>query len=168
MEKQQLSSKNLILTYGLLLGVLTILISVIKYMTGNHLERTAIDSIIGIILMIALIVIPIRIYKKQNNEKLSLSESIKIGLGISAVYAVIYVLYMFVFANYIEPGFVGELMDIEMQKLEDQNMSSEQLDQAMGMMEGFMMPIMYVSILIMSLIIGLIISLITGLVLKKE
>lgn len=168
MEKQQHSQKNLIFTYGILLGVLTILISVIKYMTGNHLERTFIETIIGIILMIVLIVIPIRIFKKQNNDKLSLSESIKIGLGVSAVYAVLYVVYMFVFANYLEPNFVSDLMEIETQKLEDQNLTSEQIDQAVGMMEGFMMPIMYVSILIMSLIIGLIIALITGLALKKE
>lgn len=168
MEKQQHSQKNLIFTYGILLGVLTILISVIKHMTGNHLERTFIETIIGIVLMIVLIVIPIRIFKKQNNDKLSLSESIKIGLGVSAVHAVLYVVYMFVFANYLEPNFVSDLMEIETQKLEDQNLTSEQIDQAVGMMEGFMMPIMYVSILIMSLIIGLIISLITGLALKKE
>ena len=165
--EQQHSQKNLIFTYGILLGVLTILISVIKYMTGNHLERTFIDSVIGIVLMIALIVIPIRIFKKQNNTKLTLSESIKIGLGISAVYAVLYVFYMFIFANYIEPNFVSDLMEIEVQKLEDQNLPSEQLNQAIETMDGFMMPIMYVSILIMSLIIGLIISLISGLALKK-
>ena len=170
METQKQSIKNLILTYGFILALLSILISVLKYIMGKHLENGAVDSIIGFILIIALIVYPIVQFKKQNNGFITLSQSLKIGLGVAAVAAIISVIYFVIFANYIEPNFVNDVLSAETsrQMKANPNMSRADLEKGMEMGKGFVLPMLYGGIIVMNLFLGFIISLITGLVIKKE
>lgn len=170
METQKQSIKNLILTYGFILALLSILISVVKYIMGKHLENGAVDSIIGFILIIALIVYPIVQFKKQNNGFITLSQSLKIGLGVAAVAAIISVIYFVIFANYIEPNFVNDVLSAETsrQMKANPNMSRADLEKGMEMGKGFVLPMLYGGIIVMNLFLGFIISLITGLVIKKE
>ena len=170
METQKQSIKSLILTYGAILAVTTILISVVKYAMGKHLERSAWDSILGIALMIALIVYPIMQLKKENNSLLSISQSLNIGLGVAAISGVISVLYFFAFANYIEPDFAKDIMDAQISEAikENPNLSSEDLEKGKEVGIKFVMPMMYGGIVVMNLILGFIISLIAGLAMKKE
>ena len=167
----QKTSKNLIITYGLLLGTVSILISVIKYVfSSNILDKSIIESVTGILITIALVVIPITIFKKENNSQLTLSQSLKIGMGVSAIAGVIGALYFFVFANYIQPDIIDKLMDMQIKEAMKTNpsMSAEQMQQGMGMAKKFIMPMFYTMVIITSLFFGFLTSLITGLALRKE
>ncbi|MCB0443143.1 MAG: DUF4199 domain-containing protein [Flavobacterium sp.] len=170
MENQNHSIKSLILLYGTILAVVSILISVVKYTMGNHLERNVWESILGIALMIALTVYPIMLFKKGNNGLLNLSQSIKIGLGIAAVAGIISIVYFFVFANYIEPEFAKQVMDAQMSEAVKQNpnISSADLEKGREMGQKFVMPMLYGGIIVVNLFLGFIISLIAGLAMKKE
>jgi low temperature requirement protein LtrA len=170
MENQKQSIKNLILLYGTILAVVTILISVVKYAMGNHLERNVWESILGIALMIALIIYPIMLFKKGNEGLLNVSQSIKLGLGIAAVAGIISILYFFVFANYIEPNFAKDVMDVQMSEAMKQNpnMSSADLEKGKEMGQKFVMPMLYGGIIVVNLFLGFIIALIGGLAMKKE
>lgn len=170
MENQKQSIKNLILLYGIILAVITILISVVKYAMGNHLERNVWESVFGIALMIALTVYPIMLFKKGNNGFLNLSQSIKIGLGVAAVSGIISILYFFVFANFIEPEFAKQVMDAQMTEAIKQNpeISSADLEKGREMGQKFVMPMLYGGIIVVNLFLGFIISLIAGLAMKKE
>jgi hypothetical protein len=168
---EQKTSKNLIITYGLLLGTVSILISVIKYVfSSNILDKSIIESVTGILITIALVVIPITIFKKENNSQLTLSQSLKIGMGVSAIAGVIGALYFFVFANYIQPDIIDKLMDMQIKEAMKTNpsMSAEQMQQGMGMAKKFIMPMFYTMVIITSLFFGFLTSLITGLALRKE
>ena len=168
---EQKTSKNLIITYGLLLGTVSILISVIKYVFSiNILDKSIIESVTGILITIALVVIPITIFKKENNSQLTLSQSLKIGMGVSAIAGVIGALYFFVFANYIQPDIIDKLMDMQIKEAMKTNpsMSAEQMQQGMGMAKKFIMPMFYTMVIITSLFFGFLTSLITGLALRKE
>ncbi|NBL64899.1 DUF4199 family protein [Flavobacterium sp. NST-5] len=169
MEKQ--SMKSLILNYGIMLGVISIMISVIGYITSdNYFEQNSIVQIIGTLLLIVFIVIPIRIFKKNNNGFLELGQAIKISLGVSAISAILSAVYIWVFSNYIEPDFLNML--IEYQKAEaikaNPTMSAEQLNQGIEAARNFMMPMTYVMIIAVTLFVGFLTGLITGLVLKKS
>jgi heme/copper-type cytochrome/quinol oxidase subunit 4 len=170
MENQKQSIKSLILLYGIILAVITILISVVKYAMGNHLERNVWESVFGIALMIALTVYPIMLFKKGNNGFLNLSQSIKIGLGVAAVSGIISILYFFVFANFIEPEFAKQVMDAQMTEAIKQNpeISSADLEKGREMGQKFVMPMLYGGIIVVNLFLGFIISLIAGLAMKKE
>lgn len=170
MENQKQSIKSLILLYGIILAVITILISVVKYAMGNHLERNVWESVFGIALMIALTVYPIMLFKKGNNGFLNLSQSIKIGLGVAAVSGIISILYFFVFANFIEPEFAKQVMDAQMTEAIKQNpeISSADLEKGREIGQKFVMPMLYGGIIVVNLFLGFIISLIAGLAMKKE
>ena len=135
MENQKQSIKSIILLYGIILAIVTVFISVVKYAMGNHLERNAWESVLGIALMIALTVYPIRLFKKENNGLLSLSQSIKIGLGVAAVSGIISILYFFLFANIIEPDFAKDVMDMQMSEAikQNPNLSSADLEKGREM-----------------------------------
>ena len=166
MEKKSL--KSLILSYGLILGLLLIAVSVSKYFLIGYLEKSIFESILGFIIIIIFIYLPINFYKKQNDGYLKLSEAIKIGLGVSLIGALIAVLYIYLFSSFIEPDFKDEIMRNEIEKMKKGSTPIESIKQAAEMMKNYMMPMMYFGIIIMNLILGLIISLITGLALKKE
>jgi hypothetical protein len=170
MENQKQSIKSIILLYGIILAIVTVFISVVKYAMGNHLERNAWESVLGIALMIALTVYPIRLFKKENNGLLSLSQSIKIGLGVAAVSGIISILYFFLFANIIEPDFAKDVMDMQMSEAikQNPNLSSADLEKGREMGQKFVMPMLYGGIIVVNLFLGFIISLIAGLVMKKE
>ena len=106
METQKQSIKNLIFTYGSILALLSILVAVVKYVMGRHLENSAVDSILGLVLLIALVVYPILQFKKQNNGRISLSESLKIGMGVAAVAAVLSVIYFINLKKYMKKNFL--------------------------------------------------------------
>ncbi|GGD29632.1 DUF4199 domain-containing protein [Flavobacterium orientale] len=170
METQKQSIKNLIFTYGSILALLSILVAVVKYVMGRHLENSAVDSILGLVLLIALVVYPILQFKKQNNGRISLSESLKIGMGVAAVAAVLSVIYFIIFANYIEPNFVDDVLNAEISKQIKANpsMSSEDLAKGMEMGRSFVLPMLYGGIIVVNLFLGFITSLITGLAIKKD
>lgn len=160
--------KNLILTYGFLLGIGTIIVSVLKYTFGNYLEKTIIESVIGILLIIILIVYPIRIFKNSNNGYLKLSHALKIGLGVSLIAAILSAIYIYVFANFIETEFVNNLLAIEIDKLKDRGLNGSDAKKSIEMMQKFMMPMMITGVIIMNLFLGFLVSLFTGLILRKE
>lgn len=168
MEKQ--SSKSLIVTYGILLGTLSVLISVIKYVfSSNFLEKNVFESVIGFLLIIILIVIPIKIFR-NSNVILKVSDAIKIGLGVTLIAGLISVVYFYVLANFIQPNLSELIMNTEMEKAlkENPNMSSSDMAKGMEMGKKFVMPMLYMGIIIVNLFIGLLVSSISGLILKKE
>jgi len=167
MEKSTI--KNIILTYGAGLGIVSILISVFNYtFSKNYLEKSAYEQIIGFILIVVFIVLGVMSFKKSNNSYLSLTQSFKIGLGISLISALITILYIYIFSNFIEVDFKEQLICAEIKKMNQANTPKESMNMAIEMMKNYMFPMMYFSIIIIYLIFGLLVSLFTGLVLKKE
>ena len=169
MEKT--TTKSLIITYGTLLGILSVLSAVLKYViSGNVAEKSVVETIIGIILTIVLIVVPINIHKKNNNGFLTLSDSFKIGLGVSAIAGVIGVIYFVIFANYIQPDFAENLFNSEVKKSMESNpnISAADIQKGTEMAKSFMMPMFYTMIIVANLFFGFLISLIAGLILRKQ
>lgn len=171
METKQASVKSVAVNYGALLGVVSILLSVIAYVMNVHLERPTWLSVLSIGVMILFIVYGLKAFKKDNDGFLSLGEAIKVGLAIALVSGIIGVLYQYVFVSFIEPDYVEQMVEItELNMIEDNpNMPQEQRDMAINMTRKFMSPGIMVAIgIIVSLFLGFIISLIGGLVMKEN
>ena len=56
MDTQKTSVKKIALNYGLILGLSSVLISVVVYVMGQHLERPLWASLLGLVIMAAVIV----------------------------------------------------------------------------------------------------------------
>ncbi|MAL61207.1 MAG: DUF4199 domain-containing protein [Flavobacteriaceae bacterium] len=171
MDNQKASLKKIALNYGLLLGLASIALSVVTYVMGVHLERPWWASVIGIIIMAALIVYGLKAFKQDNEGFLSLGEAIKVGLAISVIAGILGAVYNYVFVTVIEPDFVAQMMEITREQMIEQNptMTEEQMEMGLSITEKFMSPgIMSAMAIIFTLFLGFIISLISGLIMKQN
>lgn len=170
MENQKSSSKQIMVNYGLLLGFLSILIAVANFAVGDVYKPHWIISVVGILISAVVIVLGIKKFKDGNNGLLKLGEALKLGLGIALISGLVYVAYLFIFTNYIEPEFYTRMAQVQEQTLIEKypNMSDEQLEGALEMTKKFSSPMMTSAItMIFSLFFGFIVALIGGLVMKK-
>jgi len=170
MESQKLSPGKFALNYGLILGLLMIVIAVITYVTGMALELKQWPQWIYYIVFPVTIFYVISKYKKSNGNILSLGEAIKIGLVIGLISALVYAVYGLIFNYLIDPEFMSQIMEATRDKLlENPNLSEDIVDKQLEMMEKFMNPVVGTAIWIaLSALFGLIYSLIGGLIMKKE
>jgi Co/Zn/Cd efflux system component len=171
MENKPNQSKNIMLTYGLYLGVASILISVVYYVLGMAYENDWKKSVISIAVSGLILFLGIKKFKESNEGFLTVGQAIKTGLGISLVAGIISVIYTIIFMMFIEPEFVNNLVEVTRQKTYEDNpeLTEEQVDGAMEIVKKMSSPgMMSAFILLASLFFGFVISLISGLILKKE
>ncbi len=170
MEVEKSSSrKNIMINYGLLLGFFTILISVINYAFGNAYEPHWSINVINIIAMIAAMVLGIREYKKQNGSFLTLGQGLKTGVGIALISAIISAIYIYIFAKFIEPDFVENIIEIQRQKfLENPNMPEDMIETIGENTRKYFYAYTIGTILIFSVFIGFVVSLIASLAMQKK
>ncbi|TVZ59304.1 uncharacterized protein DUF4199 [Flavobacteriaceae bacterium MAR_2010_105] len=170
METQKPTVGKFAMNYGIILGVIMILISVIMYVTGMSLDGVQWPQYLYYIIFPVVIFYAIGQFKKQNANVLSLGEAIKTGIAIAAISAIVYIIYGLIFNYIIDPEFMVQMKDVVRDKmLEAPNATQEMVDQQMKVVEMFMSPAIGSAFWIgASMLFGLIYSLIAGLVMKKE
>jgi hypothetical protein len=171
MKDQEMSPKQIMLNYGLILGFASILINVVLYAAGKTYDQHWSVGVVSIIITVAVIILGIKKIKELNNGFLSLSEALKTGLGIALISGLIAVVYTLIFTNFIEPEFFARMLEVQQQKMLEAypNFTDEQLEASMAMAKKMSGPVMTSAIAIIgSLFIGFIISLIGGLIMKKS
>lgn len=171
MENVKASAKKIMVNYGILLGIITVLFNVILYVTNNHLQPHWSLSILGFFLSIVLIYMGIKAFKKENDGYLKLGEALKIGLGIALITAVIGVIYTYLLMNVIEPTYMDQVLELQQEAMLERNpdMPQEQMDMAIEMSQKFSGSGVVMAVqLIAGLFFGFIISLVCGLILKKD
>lgn len=163
------SSKNVMLNYGLILGVVSILISVISYALGMHLERDWKFGVLGFVAMIVILSMAIKKFKTDNNNLLSFGQAVKVGMGVAIVSSVIVIIYNQIFINFIEPEMMNQLLEVEKAKWVEANMTSEQMEAAEDMFNLFSGAAISSAIAIVaSAFFGFIISAIAGAIMKRS
>ena len=177
MENQTTTPKQIMLNYGLVLGFIGILISVILFATGNHYNMTLVifAGIFSIILFIVFMVLGIKKIKNLNNGLLRLSEAIKTGLGIALISGLLSIAYNFAFNTFLEPEYEKNMITVSEEwtvntfnlpeeaayKLHDDNLEkidNFEVNPLGNALKGISA----------SLIIGLIVAAIAGLIMRKS
>ena len=125
--ENQVSSKSIILNNGLYLGIISVISHLALYATGSLLELNWINSIVGAVAMIVLIVMGINAYKQNSNGFISWGQGVKIGMGITMISALITVVYILLFMNFIEPDFQQQALEFQRQAWVDAGLSEEQI-----------------------------------------
>lgn len=172
MENQQTSTKSIILNYGLILGIITILFSVIMYaMQGVNLKPPLWQTIIGYFISIGVIYMAIKKFKEINNHTLSIGQAIKTGVGIALIAGIIIAIFTFIFTKFVEPNFQTMILEHAQETMLESNpdLSDEQVEASLKITKMFTSPtIMLPLIIVGKIITGLIVSLIVGLIMKKD
>ncbi|MDT0553823.1 DUF4199 domain-containing protein [Urechidicola vernalis] len=169
MENQTVSSKSIMLSKGVMLGIASILLAVTVYALGQSYDQPFWATLVSIVLTIVVIAMGLKEFKAGNGGFLKLGEALKIGLGISLISAIVYIIYFMVFINFVEPDFYTNMYTIQENSWIDSGMTDEQIDGAKSMYETMANPMVTTGIvLISSLFFGFITSLIVGLIMKKS
>lgn len=170
METQKPTAGKFAMNYGLTLGAIMVLITVISYVTGITLEGAQWPNMIYYIIFPVIIFYAISQFKKKNAGLLSVGEALKVGLSIAIISGIVVAIYTLIFHYIIDPEFINQLMDITADKLaENPNITPEMIETQMEIMKKFQNPLFGIAVwLALSAVFGLIYSLIGGLVMKKE
>lgn len=170
MEQPNITPGKFSMNYGLMLGLIMIVINVLMYVTGMTLEGKQWPQFLYYLIFPVTIFYAVNQFKKKNGNVLSLGQAIKTGLIIAIISAIVYAVYSLIFHYVIDPDFVGKVMEVTREKMmENSDMSEEQVNQSMAFAEKFMNPFLGVTFWIaLSAIFGLIYSLIAGLIMKNE
>jgi len=171
MENQNASVKKIALTYGLLLGLFSVLLSVVLYAMDSHLERPGWASFLSFAVTLALIVYGLKTFKKENEGYMSLGQALKTGVAISLIAGIIGAIFNYIFVTMIEPDFVNQMLELTRENMLENNpeMTDEQVEMGLSITEKMMQPwIMSALAIIVSMFFGFIISLIAGLIMKQN
>jgi hypothetical protein len=170
MEEQKLSPGKYAMNYGIILGVIMILLSVVMYVTGMALEGKQWPQYLYYLIFPITIIYAISQFKNKNANTLSLGESIKVAVLIGVISAIVYIIYSLIFNYIIDPDFMGQVLEMAKNKMLEQNpdMTEEMANQGMKFIEMFTNPFISSAFWIaMSAFFGLIYGLIGGLVMKN-
>jgi len=171
MEDQKLTTGKVALTYGGLLGLLTIILAVVLYVTNNLLEQSWITAVVSFLIMIGCISYGQKVFRNGNGGYMDLKDALKVGVGIALIGAIIGALYNYIFLTVIEPGFTELIIEKQREAMitSQPNMTEAQIDQAVEFAGKFAQPWVQSSFQIVAgIFFGFIISLISGLILKRN
>ncbi len=165
------SAKDVMIKFGVILGVISLLIQVILYVTDNYLVPHWSFGLISFLITIVVIILALKAFREGNGGFMKLGQALKIGLGAALIASLIASIWTLVLTQVLEPNYSEQLMDATRDQMIEQypEMGDTQIEQALSFQEpftkiGFMIPIG----IMLSLFIGFIVSLIGGLILKRE
>ncbi len=168
MEENQPKTGKFSLNYGLILGLVLVVFSVMLYTMDAHTSRDPANQVISIVIMVGIISWGIFNFRKANSGYLSLSQALKLGAGIALISGIIAIIYTAFLSNVLDPEFAVKVAEI--QKAADEaagELTTQQIQQRYnGTIDFFW--ISYPFILIFNILLGLVIGLLAGLVLKKQ
>jgi hypothetical protein len=166
--ENQVNSKNIILNYGLYLGIIGVFIHLAFYATGNLIELGWLSGVLGFIAMIILIILGIKKFKADNGGFLTFGQALKVGVGIAVISAVISTIYTLIFTNFIEPGIQDQMMEVQKQAWIDAGLNDDQIEASEAMAKKFNSPMITAPIaIVVSAFLGFIVSAIGGAIMKK-
>ncbi|MEM8999265.1 MAG: DUF4199 domain-containing protein [Bacteroidota bacterium] len=168
MEENQPKTGTFSLNYGLILGGLSVAFGVMLFLQDAHTSQSSANQIIGIVMMAAVVFWGIYSFKKANQGYLTIGEALKLGTGIALISAIVYIVYLLILSNLLDPDFALKVAEAQKAAAEEAGTASpEQIQQQYdGTINYFW--ITYPIILIFNIVIGLVLGLISGLILKKS
>ena len=171
MDTQTPSIKSTIITFGVILGSISVAFQLMLFFLDMHYKNDSTAGIVSLIIMIVVLLYSFISFKKQNEGFLSLSEALKIGIGVSLVSALIGIVYTQILVNFLDPDTMKKSLELSMDTMRAENpeMPQEALDTARSMQEKMSSPLIFSAVqIIFALFFGFIISLIGGLIVKKS
>ena len=157
--------------YGLIAAGLSILWSLIGYLLGNETQESLkwVSNIIMISISVLCFRGAIAEVRASQNGFISFKEAFRVSFMTGLIAAIINLGFTYVYFTYINPEFIGFIIEKAQQDMIDKGMGDEQVEMAIKMQSKFMSPpIMSAFAFIFSLIFNVIIGLIMAAIMKKE
>jgi len=157
--------------YGTLNGIISISFSLMLFFLDQHYQGGAFVNLINFLISLSVILLAQIAFKKDNGGYINLTESLKLGLGISLINSILGIFFFFILSNFLDPNMTEKTLQIVEEKIIEGNpeISQQELDTFIEATRQAMTPLTLSTAIIMaSLFFGFLISLVTGLFLKKS
>lgn len=153
--------------YGLYVGIVLTLFSVILYVTGQT-QNKVLGYLSIPIYIAAIAVAQINYRNRELNGEMSYGQGVGFVAALMLFSGIITALYTLIIYK-IDPGLIEQLKNLQEQKMAAKGMSDDQIDAGMQMVSKFMTPgIMAIFSLFGSVIMGTIVSLVTSIFTQKK
>ena len=155
------------LNWGLIIGIILVIYSVIMFFLGLNLEKWV--EWVGFIIMIGGIIYSTKDYRdKELGGYITYGQALGYGTLVILFAGIIAAIYSYVEATIIDPDIIMKKMEIIEEQLIEKGMPDEQIEMAIEIQKKLMKPgIMFLMAIPGSAFAGFIISLITSIFLKK-
>lgn len=152
---------------GTILALALMAFSLVTYFLGQAGNKSL--SYISLLIFGAAIIFSCIYYAKQNNGNVTFGNTFADGFKTSAAASAISLVYMYLAFKFIMPDVIDlSIEEARKGMAENKNLSSEQVNQSLAMMEKFFIPFAIGGALFMYLLIGVIASLIGAAIAKKN
>jgi hypothetical protein len=165
---EQKSTFSPAMQFGLLTGLVLIVFSLIMFLAGVN-EKSPFQFISYVLLAVMLFWGITNIRDRQLDGVMSYGKAFGTGFWIALFAAILVGIFTFFYLKYINPGFISQQLQAAEMKMQDKNMSQEQIAQAMKYAKTFSTPVVSaIMALIWEVIIGTVFSLIIAIFAKRE
>jgi len=154
-------------TYGLYYAILSILISVIVYMTGS-MQAKPVQWLSTLVMIAAIVVIQFH-YRKAMGGYLSYGQSVGVAV-LSMLFAAIPIaVYTYILYKFIDPGLIEQIRLAAEEQMVERGLPEEQINTALAFTSKFQTPgILAFSQFFNMPLTGLIIGLISSIFVRKK
>jgi hypothetical protein len=160
MEEKKTSVAINAVTYGLMTGAVVIVYSLLLYIANLYLNKT-LGYISYAILLGGMVWGTLEYRKKMAGGFISYGQAFTSSFLIGLFAGILGSVYMLIFAQFINPGFINEIIEQSRVALQAKNMTEDQIETALEWTRKFTTPVM---MLIWGLVGYTLISLILGLI----
>lgn len=170
MENKNQSTFMAAFTPAILIAVILIVFSLLMYLLDFEYD-SSVNYISYVFLAVGLWWAITSYRNKQEGGFISYGKAFSMGFFVGLIASVLVSVYFYIYVQYINPGLIEEiLLNAEDEMLTaNPDMSDEQIDQALGMVEMFTSPLMMTVMgFIMNLIASTVLSLIIAIFAKRE
>jgi hypothetical protein len=165
MEKP--STARIALKWGLIIGIVLIIFSTVSFMT--ELWKQGWASWLPYLFILGGIIMALKEFKEANAGFLNFGQALGLGTLKSAVTGLIAALFSTIYTSFIDTTAMEKIMNFQKEKMSEQGLSDEQIEQAMEMTSKFMTPsMMFIVGIVMYIIAGFFFSLIAGAIMQKK
>ena len=159
------SVKTVAVRYGIITGIVTVIYSLILYMT--ELNNNKWLSFISTAILIVGIVLAHRYFKSLNSGYMSYGQGLGIGSLLSVIVGVFSGIFMYVYLKFIDSTVIERMQEAQYIEMEKRGMSEEQMEQAIQLSQKMTGPeMMVVWAILGTLFFGFILSLIISAITK--
>lgn len=164
---------NLVLKYGLFLGLASVAFNALQYATGLLYTKSTMLNIflwcLNGAIAIYFITTAVQQFKNENGNRLTVGEAIKVSVVVSAIAGVLFAAYYVLYTSVLDPQYYEKITEISVQKFEN-IFNEEQLDKMREQMLASKPSALmnFFSNFVSALVSGLIVGAIVGAVKKTK
>jgi hypothetical protein len=168
MEEKKPSLLKNALYWGVIMGVILIIYSLIMYFLDLSLEKWV--NWISYIFIIAILIFATINYRdKELGGAMTYGQALGFGILTILFAQIINGVYSYIFMKFIDPGIIDKILAMQEDEMIKKGIPEDQIENAMEMVKKFMTPLIINVIAIpVSTFFGFVITLITSIFLQKK